>query len=52
MEKAAGRESKMALSKKPTTGMKDILPKEMQIRDYVMSVIKDWYTMLSVSVII
>lgn len=33
----------MALSKKPTTGMKDILPKEMQIRDYVMSVIKDTY---------
>lgn len=33
----------MALSKKPTTGMKDILPKEMQIRDYVMSVIKETY---------
>lgn len=33
----------MALSKKPTTGMKDILPQEMQIRDYVMSVIKDTY---------
>ena len=33
----------MALSKKPTTGMKDILPREMQIRDYVMSVIKDTY---------
>ncbi len=33
----------MTLSKKPTTGMKDILPQEMQIRDYVMSVIKDTY---------
>ena len=26
----------MALSKKPTTGMKDILPEEMLIRDYVI----------------
>lgn len=33
----------MALSKKPVTGMKDILPEEMQIRDYVMSVIKETY---------
>ncbi len=33
----------MALSKKPTTGMKDILPREMQIRDYVIGVIKDTY---------
>ena len=33
----------MALSKKPTTGMKDILPREMQIRDYVIGVIKDSY---------
>ena len=33
----------MALSKKPVTGMKDILPKEMQIRDYVMQVIKENY---------
>jgi histidyl-tRNA synthetase len=33
----------MALSKKPTTGMKDILPQEMQIRDYVISIIKDTY---------
>lgn len=30
----------MALSKKPVTGMKDILPEEMQIRDYVIGVIK------------
>lgn len=33
----------MALSKKPVTGMKDILPSEMQIRDYVIGVIKDTY---------
>lgn len=33
----------MALSKKPVTGMKDIMPNEMQIRDYVMGVIKETY---------
>ncbi len=33
----------MALSKKPVTGMKDILPKEMEIRDYVIGVIKETY---------
>lgn len=33
----------MALSKKPVTGMKDILPEEMQIRDYVQNVIKETY---------
>ena len=33
----------MALSKKPINGMKDILPAEMEIRDYVTSVIKDTY---------
>ena len=33
----------MALAKKPVTGMKDILPEEMQIRDYVIGVIKDTY---------
>ena len=33
----------MALKKKPVTGMKDILPAEMQIRDYVMSQIKETY---------
>ncbi|MCR5720086.1 MAG: histidine--tRNA ligase [Lachnospiraceae bacterium] len=33
----------MALNKKPTTGMKDILPEEMAIRDYVTGVIKDTY---------
>lgn len=33
----------MALTKKPVTGMKDILPAEMQIREYVMKGIKDTY---------
>lgn len=33
----------MALSKKPVNGMKDILPEEMQVRDYVQQVIKDTY---------
>ena len=33
----------MALSKKPVNGMKDIMPDEMQIRDYVMNVIKETY---------
>lgn len=33
----------MALSKKPTTGMRDILPEEMQIREYVSGVIRDTY---------
>lgn len=33
----------MALKKKPVTGMKDILPAEMQIRDYVMNQIKETY---------
>ncbi len=33
----------MPLKKKPVTGMKDILPAEMQIREYVMSQIKETY---------
>jgi histidyl-tRNA synthetase len=33
----------MAFSKKPVNGMKDILPQEMEIRDYVTGVIKDTY---------
>ena len=33
----------MVLRKKPVTGMKDILPAEMQIRDYVIGVIKETY---------
>ena len=38
----------MALKKKPVTGMKDILPAEMAIRDYVIRLIKETYV-LSVS---
>lgn len=34
----------MALIKKPVTGMKDITPEEMRIRDYVIRVIKDTYS--------
>ncbi|SFP58561.1 histidyl-tRNA synthetase [Butyrivibrio proteoclasticus] len=33
----------MALIKKPVTGMKDILPSEMQLRDYCIGVIKKTY---------
>ena len=33
----------MQLKKKPVTGMKDILPQEMEIRDYVIGLIKDTY---------
>lgn len=33
----------MAMKKKPVTGMKDILPKEMEIRDYVIGQIKEIY---------
>ena len=33
----------MALKKKPVTGMRDILPAEMQIRDYVLNQIKETY---------
>lgn len=33
----------MALKKKPVTGMKDILPQEMAIRDYVIGLIKETY---------
>ncbi len=33
----------MAMKKKPVTGMKDILPKEMEIRDYVIGQIKETY---------
>lgn len=34
----------MALNKKPVTGMKDIMPEEMAIRDYVISVITETYS--------
>lgn len=33
----------MSLKKKPVTGMKDITPREMEIRDYVIRLIKDTY---------
>jgi len=33
----------MALNKKPVTGMKDILPEEMEIREYVQKVISETY---------
>ena len=33
----------MALIKKPVTGMKDILPNEMRIRDYVTRLVKETY---------
>ena len=33
----------MALKKKPVTGMKDILPEEMVIRDYMIRLIKETY---------
>lgn len=33
----------MALKKKPVTGMRDILPVEMQVREYVMDQIRDTY---------
>ena len=41
----------MALKKKPVTGMKDILPAEMQIRDYVLTQIKDTYRKFGFSAI-
>ena len=37
------QEVSMALKKKPVTGMKDILPKEMEIRNYVMNMIRETY---------
>ena len=33
----------MAMKKKPVTGMKDILPREMEIRDYCIREIKETY---------
>ena len=33
----------MALKKKPVTGMKDMMPDEMEIRDYVIHLIKETY---------
>ena len=34
----------MSLIKKPATGMKDILPREMEIRDYVLGLIRSTYS--------
>ncbi len=31
------------IKEKPVTGMKDILPKEMEIRNYVMNMIRETY---------
>ena len=31
----------MALKKKPVTGMKDMMPAEMEVRDYVIQMVKD-----------
>ena len=33
----------MALKKRPVTGMKDMLPAEMEIRDYLIGLIKETY---------
>ena len=33
----------MSMKKKPVTGMKDILPREMEIRDYAIGLIKETY---------
>ena len=33
----------MALKKKPVTGMKNVMPAEMEIRDYLIGLIKDTY---------
>lgn len=41
----------MALKKKPVTGMKDILPVEMEIRDYVLGLIKETYRRFGFSTI-
>ncbi len=45
----AEKRYEMALKKKPVTGMKDILPKEMEIRDYVIGLIKETYGMFGFS---
>ncbi len=39
----------MALKKKPVTGMKDMMPEEMEIRDYVIALIKDTYKVFGFS---
>ncbi|HCT92852.1 MAG TPA: histidine--tRNA ligase [Lachnospiraceae bacterium] len=39
----------MALKKKPVTGMRDILPEEMAVRDYMIRLIKETYGMFGFS---
>ena len=39
----AKRRMVMALKKKPVTGMKDMMPAEMEVRDYVIGLIKETY---------
>ena len=34
----------MAMKKQPVTGMKDILPEEMKLRNYLMNIIRETYT--------
>ena len=41
----------MGLKKKPVTGMKDILPAEMEIRDYELNQIKETYRSFGFSAI-
>ena len=41
----------MSLKKKPVTGMKDISPKEMEIRNYVMGLIRETYGQFGFSAI-
>ena len=42
----------MALKKKPVTGMKDMMPEEMEIRDYVIALIKETYKAFGFSSIV
>ena len=41
----------MALKKKPVTGMKDMMPTEMEVRDYVIQMVKDTYRTFGFSAI-
>lgn len=41
----------MALKKKPVTGMKEILPAEMELRDYVLNIIRETYKSFGFSLI-
>ena len=35
----------MPMKKKPVTGMKDILPEEMEIRNYVLDKVREVYSL-------